>query len=166
MIRNIFTKVSFYYLSKGLDVLATGDDAVKRVLDIMPVGCVIKLDILGSKQCLVIQKCEQGFCLLKTAKQIDLTITFKNFNSLTSIVFGKSSVTDCYLQDDFVVCGELRYAVAMVYAFEKFISYILSKKRFYKVYHRQAVKTITTSKMYAKLIFAKRRKENEILSIC
>lgn len=153
--KKLFTKTSFYYMSKGLDVLLKNDSNVKDRLAIIDEGTKIKLTILGQKDRLILVKKRDGFAISKN-NDFDLSITFKFFGSLPKIVFGKSSVTDCYLSDEFFVQGELRYAVAMVCAIEQFMAYLLPKKRYQKVYGRPLHCSMKKGNMFFKLLFARR----------
>lgn len=153
----LFTKVCFYYMSKGLDNLLKLDMEVQERLQLIENNTVIKLAILGYKEQLLLQKSENRFLVCKNCtREPDLTITFKCFSSLPKILFGTSSVTECYLNDEFFVKGELRYAVTMVFAIEKFMAYLLPKKKYAKVYKRHPENAIKKSKMFGKLLFAKR----------
>lgn len=156
--KKLFSKTSFYFMSKGLDILLKNDDEVKDRLAIIDDGTSIKLSIFGQKENLILVKMNDGFVVTKI-NDVDLEITFKFFASLPKIVFGKSSVTDCYLSDEFFVIGELRYAVAIVFAIEKFMAYIMPKKRYQKVYGRPPKNSLSKGKMFAKLLFARRRTE-------
>lgn len=159
IINNVFAKAIFCYMSKGLDKLVRLDSDVKKRLEIVPCGSIIKLEIMGEKASLTLKKCEDGFAFVKDKEdlQADLTITLKFFQTLPKIVFGTSSVTECYLNDEFFVQGNLRWALAIVFALEKFMAYIMSKKKFQNVYGVEANNTISKGKMLRFLLFAKRR---------
>ena len=157
LIQKAFVKISFYYLSKGLDKLYQEDSEVQKRLAIIPNETKIKLSILGSSQCLVLKKSENGLYKCKDTENCDLSINFKHNKTLPNIVFGTSSVIDCYLMDEFFVCGELKYAVALVYLLECFMGYILPNKLYQKTYKRKAEKSITSCKMFITLLFAKRK---------
>lgn len=155
LVKKTFAKISFNYMSKGLDALAKCDDEVRDRLEIIPIGTVVKLSILGQKQVLNLVKTSDGFAVSK-AENCDLEITFKFFASLPNVVFGKQSVTDCYLNNEFFMTGELRFAVAIVFAIEKFMQYLLSEKKYAKVYGRAPERAVKKSKIFGKLLFARR----------
>lgn len=161
MIKKFFAKICFYYMSKGLDILLRVDSDVKTMLDIITDGTTIKLAILGREENLVLKKQAGRLFVCKKDKNIDcdLAINFKYFGLLPDIVFGKIGVTDCYLKDNFYVAGNLRYAVAFVFAIEKFMAYLLCKKTYHKRYGVQANNAIGKPKMFAKLLFSRRAKK-------
>lgn len=155
LMEKIFAKISFYYLGKGLNILAKHDDDVLDRLAIVPTGSVISLSILGQNEKLALMKTDNGFAVSKE-NNVDFQITFKFFDSLPSIVFGQKSVTECYLNNEFFVAGDLRYAVAIVYAIEQLMAYLLPKKRYQKVYGRMPKYKMKKIKMLGKLLFARR----------
>lgn len=155
----IFSKVSFYFMSKGLNLLLKKDGQVKERLSIIPDNTIMKIAILGEKENLLFKKIGDNLLICKNCdSNADLTITFKFFKSLTNIVFGKISVTNCYLNDEFFVQGELRYAVSIVFAIEKFMAYLLSKKQFIKKYGFVPNNAVSKSNMFMHLLFGKRGK--------
>lgn len=160
LFESVFTKISFYYMSKGINLLLQFDNDIKSRFAEIDDNVNIKIAILNESKSLKLKKTENNILAYKNKDNCcdyDLIITFKYFKSLPNIVTGKSSVTDSYINNEFFVQGNLRYAVIIVYAIEKFMAYLLPKKIYIKHYGRTPYFAIKKSKMLLKLLFSKRR---------
>lgn len=156
MIKKIFTKCSFHYLAKGLDILLRYDKSVTDMLADVEDGTCVRLGVLGCDTKVIIVKSDGRLLLQKKYEgQADLAIYFKFFGSLPSIVFGSRSIVDCYVQDEFFIKGELRNSVSLVSAMQQFMAYLLPRKRFQKAYGYAPQLHIGKFKFFGRLLFGK-----------
>lgn len=162
---NIVTKFSFDYMSKGLSTLYKYDKKVKEQFDNIPSETNIRVSVYGTPNVLTIKKINDKVITYKKAEQpssVDLEIIFKFSSSLPKILNGSNSITQAYNNKEFCVKGDLRYAMALVFSIERFMGYLLPKKRYKEKYNRDAVLVMPKIKMFNYLLFSRRVTKWEI----
>lgn len=127
---NMLTKIAFGAMNKGLTLLYKKDEEVKEFFNVIPDGTKIRLSRFGCPYILVFEKFGDTLYTYKKPHQpssVDLEIVFKFSSSLSKILLGKNSIRDAYNNKEFIVKGQIRYAMAFVFAIEKFMAYFMPK---------------------------------------
>lgn len=159
---NLTTKIVFWAMSKGITYLYAKDEEVMEYFRCVKDKTTISVGELGFDNFLTFEKQQDKLYTYKNNEKpdkVDLEIIFKFSSSLFNILFGKISVRTAYANKAFSLRGEIRDAMAFVFAVEKFMAYFMPKKVYRNIYKREPNMAVSRFKMIAHILFGRRSRK-------
>lgn len=145
-------QIVLWFLCRGMDVLAQGDDRVCDEIHRLPEGYTIRLKAgMGKKDPQI------GMILMNGRVQqvnlddgADLTIVFKNVHIAFKVFTGQIGIAEAYARRGFYMKGNINKAMGVVRCMEYVELYL-----FPKIMSRRILKRIEKKQMPALMVYKK-----------
>lgn len=126
-LKRLVASIVFIILGRAIKACYRLDSRVRDELNELPDGMTIRMIVEPAGPFLIIKKEGNKVVTLKETDQIDLDIHFKNIEGALYALMGRKSVTDCFVENRFIILGDITYGTAFVRVMNIVESYLFPK---------------------------------------